>query len=228
MASASSSASAKPAGDVRSRRKRLRRRQRLLRRRPREARAPERCEHRVRASVAGPDSQRVGEQVGLRDDPRIDATRVQHGLERSVVGELVGLQTARPHDRAGPGLLRQCGDDVHGVAPFDDQPRSQASQVGLEAAQGVPEPPARRAAGRPGAILARLPREDGEEAAAALARLLGSGEQRWVVAEPQVAAQPEDRRGRVRRRLVVRRGSSGRRALTGAPPVSRASRAVAS
>ena len=114
---------------VRSRRKRLRRRQRLLRRRPREACAPERREHRVRASVAGPDGQRVGEQVGLADDDRLGAGRAQSRLEGAVVGELVGLEAFGPDHGAGARAARERGDGVDRFAALEQQTGTEGLEV---------------------------------------------------------------------------------------------------
>ena len=114
------------------RRKRLRRRQRRPRPRPREPGAPERREHSVRTPVASEDGERIGEQVDLRRDDRVDALCVQGGLECAVARDLVGLQAARPHHRAGSGLGHQRGDDAHGVAAVDEEPGAEAPQIRVE------------------------------------------------------------------------------------------------
>ena len=173
------------------------RRLRLVRRAGRQASAPERREHGVRPAVALAHRERIGQEVRLAGDDGVDAGRAQRGLERAVVGQLVRLQALGPDDRGRSRGPRQRGDDLHGVAALDQQPGTEITQPGVEAAQRVPEPPARRAAGRPGAALPRLPDEDGEERASLPAGAPGRLEQRRVVAEPEVAAQPEQRHGAV-------------------------------
>ena len=134
----------------------------------------------------------VGEQVGLGHERRGDPAGAQRLDKGRVVAGLVGLESAGPDDGAGGELHGELDHAARGVAALEEQPRAEATQVAVEAPQRVPEPPARRASRRPGAALPRLPDVDGQQRAAAVARGLRGGGERGIVAEPQVAAQPED------------------------------------
>ena len=189
---------------------RSRRRQRSGWRAGRQAGAPERREDGVRSAIARTRGEGLGEQASLRDDDGLDAAAGEGCPQGDVVGDFLRLQPRRPDHGRCRRPLCECGDDAHRVAAFDEQPGAEAPQVAVQAAERAPKPPARRAAGRPCAARGRFPHMHREESAAAIACLLRGGEQCRIVAEPQVAAQPEDRRGRCARACHCRRGSSGR------------------
>ena len=182
----------------RRRRQRLRRGQRRDRRRLAQARAPVRREDGVRAALAGTDGVRVEEQVGGGHDDGLDTAAGERRGHGVVVGALVGLQAGRPHDRAGARCARQLGQGDRRIAPPERQPRAQPAQLAVKRDQRVPQPPAPGRAGRPAAPLSRLPDEHGEEVAAVFPGPRDGRGQRRVVAQPQVAAKPEQRRLRWR------------------------------
>ena len=113
----------------------------------------------------------------------LDACRPSGRHDFRIGGQATRFQSAIEMERRGARLLDQAHNLVEGVAPPQDQPRSHPFETGVQRQQATPSPPPRGTAKVPVII-----DEKGNDRPTGFCRM----EQRRIVVEPQVAAQPDE------------------------------------
>ena len=152
-------------------------------------------------AVRGPGAVERGEDlvrrpVGLEDAAGRDGVRAAGGHQRHVAEGLldpavpacpVGAVVGADLHGAGADLAHERGHDVLRAAAAQRQRAAVLAQVGVEGPERSQEEggPGGAAAGEEGVV---------EDEQGGDGPLLCRGQQRWVVAQPQVSAEPDDRR----------------------------------